>query len=103
MTLFYPFLGAYALLAWGSPLSHLKPRRVLRRAVAAVRVGGLLVVANQTSAEFDRMRTLLADQPVTLERRIAFASDLVPYRERAAGRIGSLWRRNSLPGGAGLG
>jgi SAM-dependent methyltransferase len=99
-TLFYPFLSAYPLLRWGSPLSHLRPRRLLAATVAALRPGGLLVVANQTEAEFERLQGLLAEAPVALRRRVPFASDLVPYGERTAGRIGSAWvREETLPAG----
>ncbi|MCA8977031.1 MAG: class I SAM-dependent methyltransferase [Planctomycetes bacterium] len=97
VTMFYPFLSAFSLLRWGSPLSHLQPRRLLRRAVAGVRPGGWLLVANQTELEFERLAGVLAELPVTLLARRSFATDLVPYRARTTGRIGSLWRRNSLP------
>lgn len=95
VTMLYPFLSAFSLLQWGSPLSHLRPRAVLDRAVAAVRPGGLLVVANQTEREFERLAALLRDAPVTRLRRASFATDLVPYRERTAGRIASIWRRHA--------
>lgn len=97
VTMFFPFLTAFSLLQWGSPLSHLQPRRLLRRAVAAVRPGGLLLVANQTEAEADRLAAALAGSPVTPVARASFATDLVPYGERTSGRVGSLWRRNALP------
>lgn len=97
VTLFFPFLDAFSLLAWGSPLSHLRPRRCLDAAVRALRPGGALVVANQTDAEFERLRHLFADRPVTLVRQTSFATDLVPWHERTGRRVGSLWRRNGLP------
>ncbi len=62
-----------------------------------LRPGGVLVVVNQTEAEFVRVRHVLAELPVALIRRAGFATPLVPYFERTAGRIGSLWRRNALP------
>lgn len=94
VSLFFPFLNAFSLLTWGSPLHHLKPRRCLERAVDAVRPGGLLVVVNQTPAEGARLRSLLVGLPVIQVAENSFATDLVPYRERTAGRIGSLWRRH---------
>jgi hypothetical protein len=91
--LIHPFLGAYPLLRWGLPLSRLRPRRLLRHAVATVRSGGVLVVVNQTEAEFERLQRLLADQPVALRRRVAFAERLSPEPERTADRVGSWWQR----------
>jgi len=97
VTMLFPFLHAFTLLRWGSPLSHLRPRRLLRSAVASLRPHGRLVVVNQTAAEFARLQALLAGQPVELLAAAPFATDLVPYAERTAGRIGSLWRRIGLP------
>jgi len=98
VTLLFPFLSSYPLLRWGLPLTHLRPRLLLSRAVAAVRPGGWLVVGNQSGAEFERLAELLAELPVALSHRVSFASALLPYAERAAGRVGSLWRRqNALP------
>lgn len=93
VTLLFPFVSAYPLLQWGLPLSRFRPRRLLRAAVAALRPGGWLVVANQTEAEFARLGALLADQPVERVRRGSFASGTVPDAARTAARIGSLWRR----------
>lgn len=96
VTMFYPFLSAYPLLRWGSPLSHLRPRRLLQQVAAAVRPGGWLVVASQTGAEFARLQELLAALPFRLVRQVSFAGRFVPYAPRTEGRIGSLWDR--LPG-----
>ncbi|MFK7743323.1 MAG: hypothetical protein AB8H80_23610 [Planctomycetota bacterium] len=93
VTLFFPFLSAYASLSWGMPLSRLRPRRLLGRAVDSIRPGGWLVVANQTAAEYRRMHRLLAGMPVTRIRRCRFATDLVPEAARTCGQIGSLWLR----------
>lgn len=93
VTLFYPFVFSYPLLRWGLPLSRFRPRRLLHRAVAMLRPGGLLVVASQTDTEFARLRTLLADAPVELVRSGSFATDLGPAAERTRHRIGSLWRK----------
>ena len=91
VTLLFPFLSTYPLLAWGLPLSRFRPRRLLLRAVATVRPGGWLAVANQTSAEFARLRQLLRDEPVDLVRSGSFASAFAAAPERTAGRVGSLW------------
>jgi hypothetical protein len=91
VTLLYPFLTR--LLAWGLPLAHFRPREFLAAAADAVRPGGLLVVANQTDAEHellcDELRAL-ALEPLA---KVSLASRLVPYAERTADRVGSLWRR----------
>ena len=93
VTMFYPFLSAYPLLRWGSPLTHLGPRRLLQRAVAALRPGGWLLVASQTDAEFARLHELLATSPVRLVRKVPFAGRFVPYVDRTTDRVGSLWVR----------
>ncbi len=99
VTLFFPFLSVYPLLQWGLPVSRFGPRRLLRRAVAALRPGGWLLVSNQTTAEFARLRTLLEGQPIELVRQMPFATDLVPQAARTADRVGSLWRRLAVQPG----
>ncbi|HEX5053219.1 MAG TPA: hypothetical protein VFZ65_15700 [Planctomycetota bacterium] len=104
VVMLFPFLSAHALLRWGLPLSKLRPRRLVSRAVAALRPGGWLVVANQTGAESARLQHLLRSEPVALEARTSWASDLVPDREHTLDRVGSLWRRLDAlrqPGGGG--
>ena len=95
VTMFFPFLSAYACLQWGAPLSRLAPRRLLRRAIATVRPEGWLLVVNQTEREFTRMQALLADEPVELVARASFATRLVPWAERTSDQVGTLWRRRS--------
>lgn len=94
VTLFFPFLTAHACLAWGAPLSRLAPRRLLRRAVRAVRPGGLLVVANQTAAEHATLLRLLGGLPVVRIARRSFASRLAPEPAATTGQVGSVWRRH---------
>lgn len=94
VTVFFPFLSTYPVLQWGAPVSQLRPRGLLARAVAALRPGGWLVVVNQTGAEWQRLAALLAGEPVTLLRRESFATPLVPYADRTSGRVGSVWRRD---------
>lgn len=93
VSLFFPFLTAYACLSWGAPLSRLRPRRLLERAVHALRPGGWLVVANQTEQEYRRMSRLLADLPVVRIARASFATDLVLHAERTQDQLGSVWQR----------
>ena len=92
-SLFFPFLTAYACLSWGAPLTRLRPRRMLRRAVQALRPGGWLVVANQTVDEHVRLCRLLAGLPVTRIARRSLATDLAPEAWRRDGQIGSIWQR----------
>ena len=93
VTLFFPFLGPFACLRWGLPLSRLRPRALLDRALASLRPGGWLVVANQTVAERRRLDRLLASRPVTLVAEVPMACDWVPWRARTCDQVLSLWRR----------
>lgn len=92
-TAFFPFLSAYACLQWGLPLSRLRPRRLVQRAVATVRPGGWLVVVNQTSAERAELARLLADQPVRLLAEASWRADFAPWAACTADQIGTLWAR----------
>lgn len=93
VSLFFPFLTAYACLSWGAPLSRLRPRKLLERAVKSVRPGGWLVVANQTEAENRHLDKLMAGLPVLRIARCSFATDMVPDAERTQDQVGSLWQR----------
>lgn len=93
VSLFFPFLTAYASLSWGAPLSRLRPRRLLERAVFSLRPGGWLVVANQTPREHVLLTRYLAEMPVVRIARVPFATDLVPDAERTESQVGSLWLR----------
>ncbi|MGE3175559.1 MAG: hypothetical protein AB7O97_23245 [Planctomycetota bacterium] len=107
VTLLYPFLTRYALLRWGLPLALFRPRELLARAAATLRPGGLLVVANQTAAEFVRLCELLRPLPLQLQGTAPFASELVPYADRTRDRAASFWLRldgdgDASPGRAAL-
>lgn len=93
VTMFYPFLLPYPLLCWGAPLHHYRPRRLLAAAVAALRPGGLLLVANQTRREAERLRFLLRAAPLQLLRCSNLGDPWLPYAAATAGRTGTLWRR----------
>ena len=93
--MFFPFLSAHACLQWGVPLSRLRPRRLVARAVASVRPGGWLLVVDQTPAEHQRLGELLAGHPVQLLATASFASALVPWAERTEGQVATLWRRQA--------
>lgn len=94
VSLFFPFLTAYACLSWGGPLSRLRPRRLLERAVASLRPGGWLVVANQTHEEFLQLSRLLAALPVVRIAKGPIATDLVPDSECTEDQVGSVWQRH---------
>jgi SAM-dependent methyltransferase len=98
VTLFFPFLGPFACLRWGLPLSRLRPRRLLRAAVRALRPGGWLLVANQTPAEHARLSRWLRPLPVTALAQVPMASDLVPWADSTTGQVLSVWRREELRG-----
>ncbi len=98
VTLFGPFVTPYACLRWGAPLSRMRPQRRVARAVRALRPGGWLVVANQTTREFVELRRLLARLPVVRIARASMATDLVPEAAQTEGQIGSIWlRREGVP------
>lgn len=100
VSLFFPFLTSYACLKWGAPLSRLRPRRLLERAVHTLRPGGWLVVVNQTRSEHLRLTRLLAGLPVVRIARRPFATDLVEHRGATAGQVGSVWlRQEDVPSG----
>lgn len=62
VTMLYPFVTRYALLAWGLPLGLFDPAAVVRRAVDVLRPGGALVAVHQTMEERVAMLDLLAQE-----------------------------------------
>ena len=93
VSMLFPFLTAYPLLRWGLPLRVLQPRRLLERAADRLRSGGVLLVVNQTEAEFVRLQRLMNGLPLWLERSSSWRTSLVPYAEQTEDRFGSWWRR----------
>lgn len=93
VTMFFPFLSAHACLRWGAPLSRLRPRQLLRNAVATTRPGGWFVVVDQTAAERRELARLLADQPVEKLAEASWACAFVPWAARTQEQVGTLWRR----------
>lgn len=93
VSLFFPFLTAHACLRWGAPVTRLRPRRLLRTAVATLRPGGWLVVVDQTAAERRALARLLADQPVALRAETAWQCGFVPWAARTREQVGTLWQR----------
>jgi len=93
VSLFFPFLTAYACLSWGAPLSRLRPGKLLERAVQSVRPGGWLLVANQTEGENRRLNRMMEGLPVVRIARCLFATDMVPDAARTQDQVGSLWQR----------
>jgi SAM-dependent methyltransferase len=97
ITLFYPFLFRYALLAWGLPLERFSPGALLDHAIAALRPAGLLVIATHTLEERDALAALLAARSdVTVEVVAPFESVLVDYWAEVAERHLTIARRSSL-------
>ena len=93
-------MTAHACLQWGAPLSRLRPRRLLRQLVQALRPGGWLLVTNQTVAEHRRLCRLLRDLPVERVARCRFGSWLVPEAARTVGQVATLWQRHAkIPAG----
>lgn len=96
VSLFFPYLSSIGGLQRGSPWSQVRPREVLSAAVASLRPGGWMVVANRTSREFAKLTQLLADMPVTRVARSSFASDLMPEAPETAAQVGSIWVREGM-------
>lgn len=94
VTIFYPFVTRFALLAWGLPLSAFRPRELLARAAASLAPGGLLVVFNHTLEEREALHELAATLPtLRLERHAPLGSALVDYYARVPERSVSVFRR----------
>ena len=98
VTLLFPFLSAYASLQWGLPLSRLRPARLVAQAVAVVRPGGWILVVNQTSTEAERMRGMLAGQPVDALASVPWACSWLPWADRTLDQVATLWqKRRTVP------
>jgi SAM-dependent methyltransferase len=93
VTLFYPFLTRHALLAWGLPLGHFKPRRILARALDVLRPGGLLVVFNQSNHERSLLHGMLRGLGVDPSVTMPLQSKLVGYWYQTQDRWGTVVRR----------
>lgn len=93
VTAWFPFVTRYALLRWGLPLSLFAPRRFFERAAKVVRVGGMLVVVNQTEQEAERVDAVCASLPFTLLARTHLATEWADRAEATAGWTGSVFQR----------
>jgi SAM-dependent methyltransferase len=60
LTVFFPFVLAHTLIAWGLPLAHFAPERFFARYRDLLRPGGWLVIANHTHEESAETERLLA-------------------------------------------
>ena len=92
VTLFYPFVTSYALLAWGLPVLHFKPRRMFARAAALLGEGGVMIVLHQTSEEQERGEQLASGLPLEIVARTALPTTLVEDTEEVGGRCGTVYR-----------
>ncbi len=90
VTMFYPFLTRYALLQWGLPLGHYQPQRLLAKALACLRPGGVLLIFNQTEVEQERLLGMLSDMGVAPTASCALGSTLVHYHDRTNRRLGTV-------------
>ncbi len=94
VTIFYPFVTRFALLAWGLPLSAFRPRELLARAAAALAPGGLLVVFNHTLEEREALHALARAAPdLRLERHAPLGSRLVDYHDQVPERTVTVFRK----------
>ena len=96
LTVLFPFVLPFALVAWGLPMGAFAPEKFFARYKELVRPGGLLVIANQSAEEkaraFDLMHAvggfrLLVAQPMR--------STLVNYQSEIDERHVHLWVRES--------
>jgi SAM-dependent methyltransferase len=94
VTIFYPFVTRFALLAWGLPLSAFRPGDLFARAASSLAPGGLLVVFNHTHEERDAQLALAAEVPgLRLARHAPLASAMVDYHAEVPERTVSVFRR----------
>lgn len=94
LTVFFPFVLAHTLIAWGLPLGHFAPERFFDRYRELVRPGGWLVIANHTEEE--AIRTLAMVDAAGGFRRLASApmrSPLASYDADVPERRLHLWVR----------
>ena len=96
VSLSFSLLTASASLSWGAPLSRLRPRRLLERAVLSVRPGGWLVVANQTPREHILLSRYLAEMPVVRIARVPLKIELESDVDRTESRAGSFRQAERL-------
>ena len=96
LTVFFPFVLAFTLVAWGLPLRHFKPEQFFARYKQLIRRGGLLLIANQTSEEkvaaFALMEKLGGFRLVTSR---PMRSRLVSYLAEVDDRHVHVWRREA--------
>lgn len=94
ITVFYPFVLRFTLLAWGLPLRHFAPEQMLRHAAELLNPGGVLVVFNHTPEESDRLHAISASiAPLRRESSGPATSRLVDYYGDVSGRRFTVFRR----------
>ena len=96
LTVFFPFVLAFTLVAWGLPLRHFRPEDFVARYKELVRPGGLLMIANHTSEEKAKTLELLeAAGGFRLLVSMPMRSKLVSYADDVDDRHVHLWVREA--------
>lgn len=94
VTMFYPFVLRFTIVAWGLPLGHFEPARHFEKAAEVLSDGGLLLVVNHTREEFQRTLALV-DETGEFEAlaRGPVGTELIDYFDEVRDRHVSLFRR----------
>lgn len=78
ITCFYPFLLPGTVLAWGLPVSVLRPRALFAHLARCLRPGGHLLMVNQGEDEWQRARALVEAAGLRLIVQRAVSDPLLP-------------------------
>jgi hypothetical protein len=96
LTVFFPFVLPFALVAWGLPMGTFAPEKFFARYKELVRPGGLLLIANQSAEEKARAIELLeAVGGFRLLVAQPMRSTLVNYQAEIDERHVHLWVREA--------
>jgi hypothetical protein len=96
VTMFFPFVTAHALVAWGLPPWLLAPQRLFARAFALLGEGGRLVTWHQTAAEAEVARRIARVAGFVLVDDRAWCSVFASHPE-GEGRRQLVFRRPARP------
>ena len=84
ITHFLPFVYKDPHLAWGLPLKHFQPERVLRHLLNALTPGGVMLIVNQGEAEAEAQQALLDDvalnEPILVKALGQLPAHFIEYR-----------------------
>jgi len=90
ISLFYPLLLPGTVLAWGLPVSVLRPRALFAHLARCLRPGGHLLMVNQGEGEWQQARALVEATGLRLRAGLKVSEPLLP---RPAPPMLSLFRR----------